>query len=50
MTETRSAEVRRSLDHPVLDSDGHFVEVWPLAHTESARLNLEWARVLGIEP
>jgi len=34
MAETRSAEIRRSLDHPVLDSDGHFVEVWPLAHTE----------------
>jgi predicted TIM-barrel fold metal-dependent hydrolase len=34
MPETRSAEIRRSLDHPVLDSDGHFVEVWPLAHAE----------------
>jgi len=34
MPETRSAEVRRTLDHPILDGDGHFVEVWPLAHAE----------------
>ncbi len=34
MPETRSAEIRRSLDHPILDSDGHFVEIWPLAHAE----------------
>ncbi len=31
-----SAEVRRSLPHPIVDVDGHFVEVWPLAHEEIA--------------
>ncbi len=31
---TRSARVRDSVDHPILDGDGHFVEVWPLAHEE----------------
>ena len=31
-----SAQVRRSLSHPILDADGHFVEVWPLAHEEIA--------------
>ncbi len=31
-----SAEVRRSLSHPILDADGHFVELWPLAHEEIA--------------
>jgi predicted TIM-barrel fold metal-dependent hydrolase len=31
-----SAEVRRALAHPILDADGHFVEVWPLAHAEIA--------------
>ena len=30
----RSARVRESVDHPILDGDGHFVEVWPLAHDE----------------
>jgi predicted TIM-barrel fold metal-dependent hydrolase len=33
-TETRSAQVRRAVDHPILDGDGHFVEIWPLAHAE----------------
>jgi len=28
------AEVRRALDHPIVDGDGHFVEIWPLAHEE----------------
>jgi predicted TIM-barrel fold metal-dependent hydrolase len=31
---TRSARVRESVGHPILDGDGHFVEVWPLAHEE----------------
>lgn len=31
---TRSARVRSAVDHPILDGDGHFVEVWPLAHEE----------------
>lgn len=31
---TRSARVRASVEHPILDGDGHFVEVWPLAHEE----------------
>ena len=31
MTEsTRSAEIHRQLDHPVIDGDGHFVEYMPL--------------------
>lgn len=34
MPETRASQIRRTLDHPILDSDGHFVEVWPLAHAE----------------
>lgn len=34
MTESRSARVRESLSHPVIDGDGHFVEIWPLAHDE----------------
>lgn len=32
--ETASARVRKSVSHPILDGDGHFVEVWPLAHEE----------------
>lgn len=31
---TRSARVRAAVDHPILDADGHFVEIWPLAHEE----------------
>ena len=31
---TASARVRESVDHPILDGDGHFVEIWPLAHEE----------------
>jgi predicted TIM-barrel fold metal-dependent hydrolase len=34
MSQASSAEVRASLSHPVLDGDGHFVEIWPLAHEE----------------
>ncbi|MEE2665363.1 MAG: amidohydrolase family protein [Myxococcota bacterium] len=33
-TRADSAEVRASLSHPVVDGDGHFVEIWPLAHEE----------------
>jgi predicted TIM-barrel fold metal-dependent hydrolase len=33
-TKTRSARVRESVDHPIIDGDGHFVEIWPLAHEE----------------
>ncbi len=31
---SRAAEIRASLDHPIIDSDGHFVEIWPLAPEE----------------
>ena len=34
MSRTSSAQVRSSLSHPIVDGDGHFVEVWPLAHEE----------------
>ncbi|MCA9509734.1 MAG: amidohydrolase family protein [Myxococcales bacterium] len=34
MAHRSPAEVRRSLGHPIVDGDGHFVEVWPLAHEE----------------
>ena len=28
-SEATAAEIRQSLDHPVLDADGHIVEYWP---------------------
>ncbi len=31
---TRSARVREAVDHPIVDADGHFVELWPLAFEE----------------
>ena len=31
---TRAAEVRAGLSHPVIDADGHFVEVAPLLNEE----------------
>ena len=34
MSHRSPAEVRRALDHPIVDGDGHFVEIWPLAHEE----------------
>jgi predicted TIM-barrel fold metal-dependent hydrolase len=34
MSKSRAARIRSSLDHPIVDGDGHFVEVWPLAHAE----------------
>ena len=34
MSRSSVAEVRRSLEHPIIDADGHFVEIWPLAHEE----------------
>lgn len=33
-SQTASARVRDAVDHPIVDGDGHFVEVWPLAHEE----------------
>jgi predicted TIM-barrel fold metal-dependent hydrolase len=30
----RAAEVRAGLDHPVIDADGHFVEMAPILHDE----------------
>ncbi len=30
MTTTRAAEIRAGLDHPVIDADGHFVELAPV--------------------
>lgn len=44
---TRSESVRRGLDHPIVDADGHFVEVWPLCHDEIvASLEREGGRAL----
>jgi predicted TIM-barrel fold metal-dependent hydrolase len=31
---TRAAQIRAELDHPIVDSDGHFVEVEPQMHDE----------------
>ncbi len=30
MSKISSAEVRAQIDHPIIDADGHFVEVAPL--------------------
>ena len=35
---TRSSQVRRSLDHPILDSDGHHVEYQPAVFDVLARV------------
>src|SRR5688500_20396296 len=34
MTGSSSCEVRSQLDHPVVDADGHFVEMAPVLHEE----------------
>ena len=34
MSARSSQEVRAGLDHPVIDVDGHFVEVAPVLHEE----------------
>jgi predicted TIM-barrel fold metal-dependent hydrolase len=34
MSHAASAAVRAALSHPVVDGDGHFVEIWPLVHEE----------------
>ena len=36
MATTRAAEIRAGLDHPIIDADGHFVEVGPLLDDEVA--------------
>jgi len=36
MTTTRAADIRASLDHPIIDADGHFVEIGPLLNDEVA--------------
>ena len=33
-TSTTAAQVRAQVDHPIIDADGHFVEVGPLLHDE----------------
>jgi predicted TIM-barrel fold metal-dependent hydrolase len=33
-TSTRAAEVRAGVDHPIVDADGHFVEIGPLLNDE----------------
>src|SRR5438874_9827747 len=33
-TSTRAAHVRAEVGHPIIDADGHFVEVGPLLHDE----------------
>ena len=34
MTRTRAAEIRSGLSHPIVDADGHFVELGPLLNEE----------------
>lgn len=34
MSTTSAAEIRRQLDHPIIDADGHFVEVGPILHDQ----------------
>jgi len=34
MTSRRSSEVRAALDHPVIDGDGHFIELAPMLHDD----------------
>jgi predicted TIM-barrel fold metal-dependent hydrolase len=34
MGTTRAAEIRAGLSHPIIDADGHFVEVWPVMNDE----------------
>ncbi|NQZ95690.1 MAG: amidohydrolase family protein [Myxococcales bacterium] len=34
MSHQRAADIRSDLSHPVVDGDGHFVEIWPLTHDE----------------
>lgn len=36
MTSTRAADIRAGLDHPIIDGDGHFVEIGPLLNDEVA--------------
>ena len=31
---TKAAEIRSGLSHPIIDADGHFVEVAPLLNEE----------------
>ena len=33
-TSTHAARVRDAVDHPIIDADGHFVEIGPLLHDE----------------
>jgi hypothetical protein len=34
MSSQRSSEVRASLGHPVIDGDGHFIELAPMLHDD----------------
>ena len=34
---TRAAEIRAGLAHPIIDADGHFVEVAPIMNDEIAQ-------------
>ena len=34
MSRLTSAQVRARLDHPIIDADGHFVEMAPILHDE----------------
>jgi hypothetical protein len=31
-TATKAARVRESVAHPIIDADGHFVEIGPILH------------------
>ncbi|MDW3215575.1 MAG: amidohydrolase family protein [Ilumatobacteraceae bacterium] len=34
MSSTSAAEIRRRLGHPIIDADGHFVEIGPILHDQ----------------
>jgi predicted TIM-barrel fold metal-dependent hydrolase len=33
-TVTKAAQIREAVDHPIIDADGHFVEIGPILHDE----------------
>ena len=47
MSGITSAEVRAGLDHPVIDADGHFVEMAPILHDVIMETLVELGGVVG---
>ena len=39
---TKSADIRKQLDFPIIDADGHFVEVLPLLHEQVVTFLESW--------